>query len=65
MDEKGYAENEISYDLEYVAKKLDWSPEEFKSILNLPPASHSDFPNNEYLFKFGLRMKKSLKNLVR
>ena len=65
MDEKVYAENDIRYDLEYVAKKLDWSPEEFIAILNLPPASHSDFPNNEYLFKIGLKMKKSLKNLVR
>jgi len=64
MDEKVYAENEISYDLEYVAKKLDWSPEEFKTILNLPPACHSDFPNNEYLFSFGLKAKKALKKLI-
>lgn len=65
MDEKVYAENEISYDLEYVAKKLDWSPEEFKTILNLPPASHRDFPNNEYIFSFGLKVKKLLTNLGR
>jgi hypothetical protein len=61
MDEKIYAENEINYDLEYVAKKLDWSPEDFRAILNLPPVSHRDFPNNEYLFSLGMKAKKFLR----
>jgi N-acetyl sugar amidotransferase len=65
MEEKVYSEKEISFDLEYVAKKLDWSAEEFKTIINLAPASHRDFPNNENLFSFGLKTKNFLKNIFR
>jgi N-acetyl sugar amidotransferase len=61
MKEDLYSEKEINFDLEYVAKKLDWSEEEFRAIINQPPASHHDFPTNEYLFKFGLKFSKILK----
>jgi N-acetyl sugar amidotransferase len=52
-----YSESEIKYDLEYVAKKLGWTAEEFRAIIDLPPAAHKDFPNNESLFEFGRRLK--------
>jgi N-acetyl sugar amidotransferase len=61
MDENLYSEKEINFDLEYVAKKLDWSPEEFRAIINLPPNRHLNFATNEYLFRSGLRFKKFLK----
>jgi hypothetical protein len=57
IKENVYSENEIGNDLEYVAKKLDWSPDEFRAIIDLPPNRHQDFPNNEKLFSFGLRSK--------
>jgi hypothetical protein len=63
MKENPYSENEINYDLEYIAKKLDWSVTEFKAIIDLPPNRHMDFPTNERLFSFGIKSKKILKHL--
>ena len=60
MKEDLYSENEIQFDLEFVAKKLDWSVEEFQAIIDLPPNKHIDFPTNEYLFNFGRKLKKTL-----
>jgi N-acetyl sugar amidotransferase len=65
MSENSYSENEINQDLEYVAKKLDWSVTEFKAIINLPPNRHKDFATNEHLFNFGLKSKKILRYLLR
>lgn len=65
MEEESYSENEIGNDLEYVAKKLDWSPQEFRAIIELPPVRHQDFPTNEGLFRFGLKSKEYLKNIFR
>jgi len=62
MMEDPYTENEISFDLEYVAKKLDWSVQEFKAIINLPPNRHKNFPTNDYLFSIGRKTKKYIKN---
>jgi N-acetyl sugar amidotransferase len=65
MKEEVYSENEIGNDLEYVAKKLDWSPQEFRAIIDLPPNRHQDFPTIEGLFRFGLKSKEYLKNIFR
>ena len=60
MKENVYAEEEIGNDMEYVAKKLDWSLKEFRAIIDLPPHRHQDFPTNERLFSFGLKLKNFL-----
>jgi N-acetyl sugar amidotransferase len=65
MEEDVYSESEIGFDLEYVAKKLDWSVQEFEEIINLPPNRHQDFPTNEKLFSFGLKSKEYLKSVFR
>ena len=65
MKEDVYANNEIANDLEYVAKKLDWSPQEFRAIIDLPPKRHQDFPTNESLFRFGMKSKEYLKKIFR
>lgn len=65
MKEEVYLENEIRNDLEYVAKKLDWSPQEFRAIIDLPPNRHQDFPTIEGLFRFGLKSKEYLKNIIK
>jgi N-acetyl sugar amidotransferase len=62
MKENVYSEIEIGNDLEYVAKKLDWSPLEFRAIIDLPPNRHQDFPTNENLFRFGIRTKNYFKS---
>jgi N-acetyl sugar amidotransferase len=65
MKEEVYTKNEIANDLEYVAKKLDWSPQEFRAIIDLPPKRHQDFPTNENLFRFGLKSKEYLKKIFK
>lgn len=62
MNESTYSNSEIGNDIEYVAKKLDWSPDEFRKIIDLPPARHQDFPTNERLFRYGILMKKYVTN---
>lgn len=65
MKENVYSENEIVNDTEYVAKKLDWSPAEFKAILDLPPHRHQDFYTNEGLFRLGLKVKENMKRILK
>jgi len=65
IKEEIYSENELSFDLEFVAKKLDWSVQEFKAIINLPPNRHENFATNESLFNFGRKSKKYLKYFLR
>ena len=65
MNENLYSEKEINYDLEYVAKKLDWSVTEFKAIIDLPPNRHKDFPTNENLFHLGMKSRKYFRYLLR
>ena len=60
MKEDVYSKTDIANDLEYVAKKLDWTVQEFRDIIDLPPNRHADFPSNESLFRFGIRLKNSL-----
>jgi hypothetical protein len=65
MKENVYSQNEIGNDLDFVAKKLDWSPQEFKAIIDLPPNRHQNFPTNESLFRFGMKSKEYLKNIFK
>ena len=65
MKENVYSESEIGNDLEYIAKKLDWSSQEFRRIIDLPPNRHQDFATNEKLFSLGLRTKKYLKSIFK
>jgi len=65
MKENVYSEIEIGNDLEYIAKKLDWSPLEFRAIIDLPPNRHQDFPTNENLFRFGIKSKEYLRNIFK
>jgi N-acetyl sugar amidotransferase len=60
MNEAPYDERNINFDLEFIAKKLDWSVQEFKDIINLLPNRHCDFPTNDRLFSLGRNLKKSM-----
>jgi N-acetyl sugar amidotransferase len=60
MNEAVYSEKDINTDLEFVAKKLDWTPDEFRAVINLPPNRHQDFPNSENLFSFAIKAKKAV-----
>ncbi|MBN8858104.1 MAG: N-acetyl sugar amidotransferase [Sphingobacteriales bacterium] len=50
-------------DFEYVAKKLDFTLEEFQAILETPPRSHYDFKTTEKYWKMYLKVVKLLKPL--
>jgi N-acetyl sugar amidotransferase len=65
MKENVYEPGEIENDMEFVAKKLDWSLQEFKAIIDLPPNRHQDFKTNENLFSFGIKSKRYLKNIFK
>jgi N-acetyl sugar amidotransferase len=64
MDRSDYSEAEMNDDLEYVAKKLDWSPSEFRAIIDQPARNHSEFASNKFLFSFGLKTKRYLKKIL-
>lgn len=53
-----YTKDQIKKDKEYIAKKLDFSLEEFNAILALPNKTHLDYPS-------GIKTKNTLNNLAR
>lgn len=50
----------IDEDMEYVAKKLDWTIEEFRRVIGQDPRKHQDYPTNNNLFAFGVKVKEKL-----
>ena len=64
MNEKEYTGSAINDDLEYVAKKLDWTPEEFRAVIDQPPRSHSEFASDDWMFKLGISAKRRLRKIV-
>jgi N-acetyl sugar amidotransferase len=59
-----YTESEINDDLEYVAKKLDWTPQEFRDIIALPAGKHKNYANNDFLFSLGIKTKRMLRKVL-
>lgn len=51
LDKSLYEKNELREDIDYICKKLDFSPEEFESIMNAKVHTYEDFPNNYGLYK--------------
>jgi N-acetyl sugar amidotransferase len=47
-----YNPDKIGQEKEYVAKKLGLTPDEFEEILNSPPKTYRDYPNDEKMLKF-------------
>lgn len=41
-----YRPDELERDIEYVAKKLDYTPQQFMDVIARPKADHFDFPNH-------------------
>ena len=54
------SEEEMNNEFEYVAKKLDFTIEEFKAILDSPNKSYKDYKNNEWLILLGSRIANAL-----
>ena len=58
LRKKPYDPEKIEAGKEYVAKKLGITLKEFEEILNSPPKSYKDYPNNEKKLKFIYRVYK-------
>lgn len=50
------SEEEMQKDFSYVAKKLDWTDEEFLEIFNGENKSFRDYKNNFWLIKIGVKL---------
>jgi len=59
-----YTEAELNDDLEYVAKKLDWTPQEFRDIIAQPPRMHKEFANNDLLFSSALKTRRIIGSIL-
>lgn len=47
-----YHSIKVQEEMEYLCKKLGISIQEFTDIMNLPPKTHQDYPNDEALLEF-------------
>jgi len=56
-----YDPKELQEDKDYVLKKLGLSEKEFEEIMYLPVRSHLDYPNNQWIFNFLLKIKRLIK----
>lgn len=50
----------VGDEIEYLSKKLGISTKTFSDIMNLPPKSHKDYPNNEVLLEFIYKIYRKL-----
>ena len=57
LEQLPYNEKEIGNDTDYVASKLAVSPEEFRKIIAGPNKHYSDYPSNEWIFRWGFRIR--------
>jgi N-acetyl sugar amidotransferase len=62
MENPTYDKNEINFEIDYVAKKLDWSADELTAVINLPPKRHQDYPTNDKLFDFAVKSREMLRH---
>ncbi len=61
MNQEIYPNNSHIEDMEYVAKKLGVSLNEFEKIIQMPNKSYKDYGNIEKWFLFGMRVRNFLK----
>jgi len=52
LEKLPYDESVVAIEKEYLSKKLDISLSEFEEIMNLPPKTHRDYPNNQKMLEF-------------
>ena len=57
-----YDPKRIEQKKEYVCKKLEITLEEFENIMNMPPKSYKDYPNDEKMLNFIYNIYKKLYN---
>lgn len=58
-----YNEDEVEREKNFIAKKLDLTRDELEDLLNLPPKSYRDYPNNQKKLSFLYKMYRKLFNV--
>jgi hypothetical protein len=64
MNQDPYSQDKVFEDKEFVLKKLGLSEDKFEEIMNLPVASHKDYPSNSFLFERRLSVVKALRKVA-
>ena len=65
MEKELYPPVELNDDFDYVAKKLGITSEKLKEYIDQPRKSYLDYPNNEWLFKFGINLRNKLRKILK
>lgn len=61
LDEPLYNSHLLKLDKEYICNKLEISEEEFNSFISLKKNNHSEYPSNEHIINFMLKIYNSIK----
>ena len=54
-------ENESEREVRYIAKKLRMSVAELHALMSQPVVDHEDYPNSQYIYDFGARLKRRIR----
>ena len=66
LKKTSYEIEDIDFEKEYVSKKLGITTEEFEKIINAPPKSYKDYPNDEKKLSFIYNIyRKYISNVLR
>jgi hypothetical protein len=65
MQKELYPPVELNDDFDYVAKKLGITSEKLKEYIEQPRKSYLDYPNNEWIFKFGINFRNKLRKILK
>ena len=66
LKKNSYEIDNLEFEKEYVSKKLGITTEEFEKIINAPPKSYKDYPNDEKKLSFIYNIyRKYISNVLR
>ena len=60
LKEPPYDSETVCHEIEYVASKLDWSPEQLLSFFKAPNKTYKDYSNQEAIYNVGAKILKLL-----
>ena len=63
LEKPSYNPDKIEYEMEYIAKKFGITLEQFKEIMEAPPVSYKEYPNDEKKLNFIYNTYKKLKGI--
>jgi len=65
MEKELYPNIELNDDFDYVAKKLGITSNTLRDIIAQPNKNYKDYPNNEWLFKFGVNLRNKVRKILK